>query len=120
MDLIRMGPGMPNGVDGANIIGLDTLPLRMIDSLHAYRNQLWKAEGLDESWWGTTANGFAWAGTGALYSAALVYAWGAAELPTMEVSIKAGSDLPFLVHFQFGVNGVGQVGVGGGGSCWVV
>ncbi|MCC6424881.1 MAG: hypothetical protein IT447_15520 [Phycisphaerales bacterium] len=99
---------------------LDTLSFRQIDALHEYRDQLWKSEGLDQSWIGTTANGFAWAGTGLLYSAALVYAWGAAGKPTMDVAIRYTGQAPKYVHFEYGANGVWQQAVGERGAMWII
>lgn len=117
-DWKRVLSGFGSGAGAGAINVLDTLSFRLIDPLHEYRDQLWRAEGLDQSWVGTTSNGFAWAGTGLLYSAALVWTLNAAGVPQMSVSVRYTGQAPKFIHFEYGVNGAWQQAMGRGG--WII
>jgi hypothetical protein len=119
-DWKRVLSGLGNGAGAGAINALDTLTFRQITPLNDYRNQLWQAEGLDQSWVGTTANGFAWAGTGALYSAALVYAATASGAQTMSVSVRYTGQAPKYLHFEYGANGVWRQALGERGAMWII
>jgi RHS repeat-associated protein len=119
-DFERMVSGFGGGAGAGAMDLLDTLTFRQVDAIHDYRDQLWKAEGLQDSWVGSLANGFAWAGTGLLYSAALVYGWSALEGPTMDIAVKKTGDFPKLLHFRYGVDGVWRHAVGPmAGYMWI-
>lgn len=119
-DWKRVLQGYRDGAGAGAVNVLDTLTFRQIDEVRDYRNQLWQAEGLDQSWVGTTANGFAWAGTGALYSAALVYAATASGAQTMSISVRYTGQSPKFLHFEYGANGAWRQALGERGAMWTI
>lgn len=104
-DWKRVASGFHKGSQAGTINVWDTLTFRQIDALHEYRNQMWREQGLDQSWVGTATNMFAWAGTAALYSAAAVWAWNAAGWGTMDIAVSHAAR-PYFIHVQYGANGL--------------
>jgi len=99
---------------------LDTLTFHQIPVVHQANEGLWEEAGLSESWAGTASNVFAWAGTGALYSAAAVWTWSVFGGGTMDIAVSKGTT-PWYIHIRYGANGVweeallgtGRFGLGG-------
>ncbi len=123
-DFRRVIGAFGSGASAGAYNALDTLTLRQINPLHEYSNGLWAQEGLQNSWVGTASNVMAWTGTASLYSAAAVWAWGAAGGGTMDIAVSKGG-APWYMHVQYGANGVWQEavlgqGVSGLGSMTIV
>jgi uncharacterized delta-60 repeat protein len=93
---------------------VDALTFHRFSTLDNYRNELWDNQGLTNSWIGKTANGFAWAGTALLYSAAAAFTWEAAGGGTMDISVNISTREPFLIHVQYGAGGVFEDATGMG------
>jgi RHS repeat-associated protein len=113
-DWERVLSGLGGGAGAGAVNVLDALTFHQVNPLDQYRNELWKQQGLDNSWVGSTADGFAWAGTGLLYSAAAVWTWGAFGGGTMDIAVTRGA-APFYIHVLYGVNGAWQSAVLGTG-----
>jgi RHS repeat-associated protein len=113
-DWERVLSGLGGGAGAGAVNVLDALTFHQVNPLDQYRNELWKQQGLENSWVGSTADGFAWAGTGLLYSAAAVWTWGAFGGGTMDIAVTKGA-APFYIHVLYGVNGAWQSAVLGTG-----
>jgi YD repeat-containing protein len=73
---------------------------------------LWRSEGLNESWVGTASNVFAWTGTASLYAAVAVWAWSASGGGTMDIAVQYTGKENLFLHFQYGSNGIWKEAVG--------
>ena len=104
--------GFGLGAEAGVINAMDTLTFRLISPLNEYRDNLWQREGLNESWVGTTANGFAWAGTASLYAATAIWTWNAMGGGTMDIAVKYTGEPGKYFHVQYGSNGIWQEALG--------
>lgn len=111
-DWSRAFNGFGAGIGTGAVNALNTLTFNLISPLDEYRDRLWQAQGLNQSWFGTAASTAAWVGTGALYSAALVWSATALGAPQMSISIRYTGQAPKFLHFEYGANGVWQQALG--------
>jgi hypothetical protein len=116
-------PGRAEGAWAGVVNVADKFTFDQITSLDNYRNSLWDGT-LQNSWEGKVGNGAAWVGTTALQMALTDGALqGVFKLTgfggNMSVAV-GGARWPYLLHFQYGVEGTWQEAVGFNfGRMWV-